>query len=102
MAHKKQNYSILFNNKAESGARELSAGYIRAFYLLLYSIYQEATSKLVLRNPHVVEMITITLIGLNAASLYVPRPTEGADGSKYDIVYAANVSPLQSVPTNTD
>ncbi|KAI8878536.1 hypothetical protein K501DRAFT_297583 [Backusella circina FSU 941] len=49
-------------------------------------------SKLVLRNPDMVEMITITLIDPNAASLYLPRPTEWASGSKSDIVYAANVS----------
>ncbi|KAI7846989.1 hypothetical protein BDC45DRAFT_423841, partial [Circinella umbellata] len=55
-------------------------------------------SKLVLHNPNVVEMITTTLIGPNAASLYVPRLTEWADGSKSDIVYAANLSSTSLPP----
>ncbi|CEI87796.1 hypothetical protein RMCBS344292_02204 [Rhizopus microsporus] len=55
-------------------------------------------SKLVLRNSDVVEMITITLIGPNAASLYLPRPTEWAGGSKSDTVYVANVSSTSLPP----
>lgn len=31
-------------------------------------------------------------VGTNAASLYSPRPTEWAGGSKYDIFYSAHVS----------
>ncbi|KAG2214759.1 hypothetical protein INT45_006288, partial [Circinella minor] len=58
----------------------------------------DLTSKLVLRNPDVVEMITTTLIGPDAASLYVLRPTEWANSSKSDIVYAANVSSTSLPP----
>ncbi|KAI9476053.1 MAG: hypothetical protein EXX96DRAFT_609915 [Benjaminiella poitrasii] len=56
-------------------------------------------SKLVLRNPDVVEMITTTLVGPNAASMYSPRPTrEWAGGSKSDIVYVSNVSSTSFPP----
>ena len=43
-------------------------------------------------------MLTSFGVGPNAASLYVLRLTEWADGSKSDIVYAANLSSTSLPP----
>ncbi|KAI7884495.1 uncharacterized protein EV154DRAFT_28027 [Mucor mucedo] len=43
-------------------------------------------------------MVTTTFIGPTAASMYSPRPTEWADGSKSDVVYVSNVSSTSFPP----
>ncbi|KAI9262585.1 hypothetical protein EDC94DRAFT_671696 [Helicostylum pulchrum] len=47
-------------------------------------------SKMILRNPEIIDMIVTTLIG--KLSLYIARPTEWSDGSQSDVLNAPSIA----------
>ncbi|RCH88251.1 hypothetical protein CU098_009168 [Rhizopus stolonifer] len=55
-------------------------------------------AKTILRDSIVIDMIVTTVVGENARSLYTPKPTEWANGTKSDIVYTASVTSSELPP----